>query len=55
MIEIAADDDVVIGPALDGFRQIGFPRDGGDIELVEVFTRSFFEFLLAVEELLDGR
>ena len=55
VIKIAADDDVVIGPALDRFRQIGFPRDGGDIELVEVFAWSFFEFLLAVEELFDRR
>ena len=55
VIKIAADDDVVIGPALDRFRQIGLPRDGGDIELVEVFARSFFEVLLAVEELFDRR
>ena len=44
MVEIAADDDVVVGPHLDDFRQIVFPRNGRDVELIKVGARFFFKF-----------
>src|SRR5688572_31912245 len=52
MIKIAADDDVVIGPAFNRFGQVGFPRDRGDEKLLEVLARQFLDRLFAFEELL---
>src|ERR687897_565175 len=52
VVEIAADDDVVIGPDFDDFRQVIFPGYGRDIKLLEVRAWLFFQAISTFEEIV---
>ena len=53
MVEVAADDDVVVGPHLDDVRQIILPCNGRYVYLLEVSARLFLEPVALAEKVID--
>ena len=53
MVEITANDNVVVGPYFDDLRQVVLPGDGGDVELIEIVARRAFEFVALAEKIVD--